>query len=132
MLPKIGLLSPTRAPIGYIVLTIEKPGGVFDAIVRAVEVTDDCVRQVVEAGRSKGYCFVITADHGNADKARNADGTANTAHSTNPVPIIVLDDRSWRLRSGILADIAPTVLELMGMEKPAEMTGSSLLVAVPS
>lgn len=123
-----------KGHVDLVVLNFANPDmvghtGVFDAIVKAVEVTDDCVRQVVEAGRSKGYSFVITADHGNADKARNADGTMNTAHSTNPVPIIVLDDRSWTMRSGILADIAPTILELMGMEKPAEMTGSSLLVA---
>ncbi len=101
--------------------------GVFPAIVKAVETIDDCARRVAEIGRAKGYSFVIIADHGNADKAVNADGTPNTAHTTNPVPIIVLDDRAWALRNGILADVAPTILDLMGMEKPAEMTGSSLL-----
>ena len=83
---------------------------------------------MVETGRAKGYSFVIIADHGNADKALNPDGTPNTAHSTNPVPVIILDDRAFTLRNGILADVAPTILDLMGMEKPAEMTGSSLLV----
>ena len=102
--------------------------GVFEAIVKAVETTDRCVRQVVETGRANGYSFVIIADHGNADKALNADGTPNTAHSTNPVPVIVVDDRQLPLRNGILADVAPTILALMDMEKPAEMTGSSLLV----
>ncbi len=102
--------------------------GVFDAVVRAVEVTDRCARQVVEAGRANGWSFVIIADHGNADKALNPDGSPNTAHSTNPVPIVVLDDGSFSLRNGVLADVAPTILELLGMEKPAEMTGSSLLV----
>lgn len=102
--------------------------GVFQAIVKAVETTDRCVQQVVETGRAHGYSFVIIADHGNADKALNADGTPNTAHSTNPVPVIVVDERTFGLRSGILADVAPTILDLMDMEKPAEMTGSSLLV----
>jgi 2,3-bisphosphoglycerate-independent phosphoglycerate mutase len=93
-----------------------------------VETTDRCVRQVVETGREHGYSFVIIADHGNADKALNPDGSPNTAHSTNPVPVILVDDRPFALRQGILADVAPTILDLMGMEKPAEMTGSSLLV----
>jgi 2,3-bisphosphoglycerate-independent phosphoglycerate mutase len=96
--------------------------------VKAVETIDSCARRVVEAGRSKGYSFLITADHGNADKAINADGSPNTAHTTNLVPLFLIDDRSFRLRDGILADLAPTVLELLNIEKPAEMTGSSLLV----
>lgn len=103
--------------------------GVFDAVVKAVEVTDACARKVVEAGRAKGYAFVIIADHGNADKALNPDGSPNTAHSMNPVPMFVLDDRPWKLRKGILADVAPTVLQLMGLSQPPEMTGGSLLVA---
>lgn len=102
--------------------------GVFDAIVKAVETIDGCARQVVEAGRAHGYSFLITADHGNADKARNPDGSPNTAHTTNPVPVFLIDDRGFRLRDGILADVAPTVLELMGLDRPAEMTGRSLLV----
>lgn len=104
--------------------------GVFDAVVKAVEATDACARKVVETGRAHGYAFVIIADHGNADKALNADGSPNTAHSMNPVPVFVLDDRSWKLRPGILADVAPTVLRLMGLHKPAEMTGTSLLEPV--
>ena len=101
--------------------------GVFPAIVKAVETTDACTRRVVEAGRARGWSFIIIADHGNADKALNPDGTPNTAHTTNPVPVFVLDDRPWKLRDGVLADVAPTLLDLMGIEKPAEMTGSSLL-----
>jgi 2,3-bisphosphoglycerate-independent phosphoglycerate mutase len=102
--------------------------GVFDAIVKAVETSDDCARQVVEAGLARGYSFVIIADHGNADKALNPDGSPNTAHSTNPVPVVVLNSPAKGLRSGILADVAPTILDLMNVEKPAEMTGSSLLI----
>ena len=102
--------------------------GVYEAIVKAVEVTDACTRQVVETGLRNGYSFVIIADHGNADKALNADGSPNTAHSTNPVPIFLVHHAPIGIRSGILADVAPTILDLMEMEKPAEMTGSSLLV----
>ncbi|MBK8615044.1 MAG: 2,3-bisphosphoglycerate-independent phosphoglycerate mutase [Flavobacteriales bacterium] len=102
--------------------------GVFSAIVKAVETIDGCARRVVEAGRKNGYSFLITADHGNADKAVNPDGSPNTAHTTNPVPVFLIDDRPFGLRNGVLADLAPTVLDLMGIEKPAEMTGSSLLV----
>jgi 2,3-bisphosphoglycerate-independent phosphoglycerate mutase len=122
-----------KGDVDMVVLNFANPDmvghtGVFDAIVKAVEVTDSCAQQVVDVGRAMGYSFIIIADHGNADKALNPDGTPNTAHSTNPVPVVLLDDRSFTLRSGILADVAPTVLELLDMEKPAEMTGSSLLV----
>ena len=122
-----------KGEVDFVVLNFANPDmvghtGVFDAIVKAVETTDRCVREVVEAGRPNGYSFVIIADHGNADKALNPDGTPNTAHSTNPVPVIVIDDRPFALRNGILADVAPTILDLLDMEKPAEMTGSSLLV----
>lgn len=123
-----------KGDVDFVALNFANPDmvghtGVFSAIVKAVETTDNCARQVVESGLANGYSFVIIADHGNADKALNPDGSPNTAHSTNPVPVIVLDHRSWTMRNGILADVAPTVLHLMDMEKPAEMTGSSLLVA---
>ena len=74
-----------------------------------------------------GYEVVQIADHGNADNAVNADGTPNTAHSLNPVPIVVVSDRVKTVRDGILADVAPTVLDLMGLEKPEAMTGHSLV-----
>lgn len=102
--------------------------GVFPAIVKAVETTDRCAAQVVEQGRAMGYSFIIIADHGNADRALNADGGPNTAHTTNPVPCLLIDDAPRVLRSGVLADVAPTVLELMGLPQPPEMTGRSLLV----
>ena len=101
--------------------------GVFEAIVKAVETTDNCLSKVLEAGLSSGYEFVIIADHGNADKAINPDGSPHTAHTTNPVPIIVVSSREIEVRDGILADVAPTILDLMGIEKPSEMTGSSLI-----
>ena len=101
--------------------------GVYEAIVKAVKAVDKCVSEVVEAARANGYEVVMIADHGNADNAVNADGTPNTAHSLNPVPIVVVSDRVKSVRSGILADVAPTVLKLMGLEQPAEMTGKALV-----
>ena len=101
--------------------------GVYEAIEKAVRAVDACAQKVVEAARAAGYEVVQIADHGNADHALNADGTPNTAHSLNPVPIVVVSDRVQSLRSGVLADVAPTVLDLMGLEIPAEMTGTSLL-----
>ena len=101
--------------------------GVYDAIVEAVKTVDACVEKVVTAARASGYDVVICADHGNADNAVNADGSPNTAHSLNPVPMIVVSDRVKSVRDGVLADVAPTVLDLMGLEKPAEMTGTSLV-----
>ena len=101
--------------------------GVYEAIEKAVKAVDECVRDVVEAAKANGYEVVQIADHGNADNAVNPDGTPNTAHSLNPVPIVVVSDRVARVKDGILADVAPTVLDLMGLEKPAEMTGESLV-----
>ena len=101
--------------------------GVYEAIEKAVKAVDECVKDVVEAAKANGYEVVQIADHGNADNAVNADGTPNTAHSLNPVPIVVVSDRVKSVKNGILADVAPTVLELMGLEKPVEMTGESLV-----
>ncbi len=101
--------------------------GVYEAIEKAVKAVDECVKDVVEAAKANGYEVVQIADHGNADNAVNADGTPNTAHSLNPVPIVVVSERVAKVKSGILADVAPTVLDLMGLEKPTEMTGESLV-----
>ena len=101
--------------------------GVYEAIEKAVKAVDECVKDVVEAAKANGYEVVQIADHGNADNAVNADGTPNTAHSLNPVPIVVVSDRVARVKDGILADVAPTVLDLMGLPKPAEMSGESLV-----
>jgi 2,3-bisphosphoglycerate-independent phosphoglycerate mutase len=102
--------------------------GDYKAIQKAVETVDMCLREVVETGTSKGYEFIIIADHGNADYAINSDGSPNTAHSLNPVPVIyVTDKKEARINSGILADVAPTVLSILNIEQPSEMTGSSLV-----
>ena len=104
--------------------------GVFSAITKAVETVDACLQDVVTAGRAHGYEFLIIADHGNADFAVNTDGTPNTAHSLNPVPVIlVTDDSGVKLNNGILADVAPTILNRMRLAAPIEMTGKSLLQA---
>ncbi|MBR6421070.1 MAG: 2,3-bisphosphoglycerate-independent phosphoglycerate mutase [Oscillospiraceae bacterium] len=104
--------------------------GVFDAAVAAVEAVDDCIGQVTEAVLAKGGKVIITADHGNADKMLEDDGTPFTAHTTFPVPFIVLGEGDVKLREtgGVLADIAPTMLQMMGLPQPAEMTGKSMIV----
>ena len=101
--------------------------GVYEAIEKAVKAVDECVSEVVEAAKANGYEVVMIADHGNADNAVNEDGTPNTAHSLNPVPIVVVSDRVKSVKNGILADVAPTVLKLMGLEQPKEMTGEALV-----
>jgi 2,3-bisphosphoglycerate-independent phosphoglycerate mutase len=102
--------------------------GVFEAVIKAVETADACARDVVEAALAAGYATIVIADHGNAEYMRNADGSPNTAHTTNLVPCILADTNyQGTLASGKLGDIAPTVLQLMGVPQPAEMTGLSLL-----
>ena len=101
--------------------------GVFSAVVKAVETVDACVERVVTAGLKKGYSFLITADHGNADFMINEDGTPNTAHTTNPVPLFLIDSEYKKISNGRLSDLAPTVLKIMGLEIPEEMTGKILL-----
>ena len=103
--------------------------GVYNAIAKAVHAVDNCVRDVIEAAKETGYEAIIIADHGNADNAINEDGTPNTAHSLNPVPFIyVTDNNSATVKDGRLADVAPSILHIMGLEKPADMTGENLIV----
>ncbi|WP_070137587.1 2,3-bisphosphoglycerate-independent phosphoglycerate mutase [Crocinitomix algicola] len=101
--------------------------GVYDAIVKAAETVDQCVDDLIKVGTTLGYTFVIIADHGNSDYAINEDGTPNTAHSKNPVPIIVLNDKVKAVKNGALKDVAPTILSLMGVDQPEDMTGESLI-----
>lgn len=101
--------------------------GVYEAVEKAVKAVDDAARVVVEAALEAGYEVVQIADHGNADCVMNADGSPNTAHSLSPVPIVVVSDRVASVESGVLADVAPTVLAMMGVEAPAEMTGKVLV-----
>ncbi len=103
--------------------------GVYDAIVKAVETVDSALKKVIETGLKYGYEFLVIADHGNADYALNADGSPNTAHSLNPVPVIlVTNEKDLELKHGILADVAPTILNRMNIASPIEMTGKSLVL----
>jgi len=102
--------------------------GVYTAIQTAVKTLDQCLNEVVETAKKMGYDVIITADHGNADHAINDDGTPNTTHSTNPVPFIyVTTNKNAKVQSGVLADVAPSVLHIMGLQQPKEMTGQCLI-----
>ncbi|MBN1183876.1 MAG: 2,3-bisphosphoglycerate-independent phosphoglycerate mutase [Bacteroidales bacterium] len=101
--------------------------GIYPAITKAIEAVDQCVGEVIETAQNNGYSAIIIADHGNADYAVNPDGSPNTAHSLNPVPCILVDKDYSSIKEGILADVAPTILTIMGMPVPAEMTGKSLV-----
>ena len=102
--------------------------GIYNAIAKAVHAVDNCVREVIEAAKANDYEAIIIADHGNADNAINADGTPNTAHSLNPVPFIyVTDNNSATVKDGRLADVAPSILHIMGLEQPSDMTGENLI-----
>ena len=102
--------------------------GVYTAIEKAVTTIDECVKQVIESAKINGYEAIIIADHGNADNAVNADGSANTAHSLNPVPFVyVTENKGAHVKDGILADVAPSILRIMGIDKPISMSGESLI-----
>ena len=102
--------------------------GIYEAIVKAVKTIDKCVSEVVEAAKANDYEVIIIADHGNADNAENADGSPNTAHSLNPVPFVyVTENKNAKVENGILADVAPSICQIMGIEQPKEMTGHGLI-----
>ena len=102
--------------------------GIYDAIEKAVVAVDACVKETIEAAKAQGYEAIIIADHGNADHALNEDGTPNTAHSLNPVPCVyVTENKDAKVENGRLADVAPTILKIMGLEAPAEMNGNVLI-----
>jgi 2,3-bisphosphoglycerate-independent phosphoglycerate mutase len=122
-----------KAEVGFICINYANADmvghtGVWEAVIRAVETVDGCVERLVTEGLAQGYTLLILADHGNADYMINADGTPNTAHTMNPVPFIIADNE-WRgpVKDGKLGDIAPTILKLMGIAKPGEMTGLELI-----
>lgn len=102
--------------------------GIYEAIEKAVKAVDECVKEVVETAKAADYETIIIADHGNADNAVNPDGTPNTAHSLNPVPFIyVTANKQAKVENGILADVAPSILHIMGLAQPADMTGKNLI-----
>ena len=102
--------------------------GIYSAIEKAVTAIDNCVKDTVEAAKANGYEVIIIADHGNADHALNEDGTPNTAHSLNPVPFVyVTENKNAKVENGVLADVAPSILHILGMAQPADMTGNDLI-----
>ncbi len=101
--------------------------GDFNAAVKACETVDECLKEIVTEAKKQDYSVIVIADHGNSETMINKDGSPNTAHTTNPVPIILVDKDIKSIKDGILGDIAPTILELMGIEKPELMTQNSLL-----
>lgn len=120
------------APVDFICLNFANPDmvghtGVYDAVVEALETVDQCAKQVVEAGLKQDYTFLIIADHGNADYMINDDGTPNTAHTTNPVPCFLLNSGYSDIKNGKLADVAPSILKMMGIDIPKEMDGNVLV-----
>lgn len=122
-----------KGEVDFVCLNFANPDmvghtGVFDAVVKACEAVDSCTRSVVEAGLEAGYSILVTADHGNADKLFNKDGSPHTAHTTSLVPLILYhNDPSLKLKSGKLGDLAPTILSLMGLDIPSEMSGEILI-----
>lgn len=121
-----------NAPTDFICLNFANPDmvghtGVYEAVIEALETVDQCTKQVVEAGLKQDYGFIIIADHGNADFMINDDGTPNTAHTTNPVPCFLLNTEFSDIKSGKLADVAPTILKIMGISIPDEMDGNVLV-----
>ncbi|MNR14794.1 2,3-bisphosphoglycerate-independent phosphoglycerate mutase [compost metagenome] len=101
--------------------------GIMSAAILACEAVDACVKQVIEAALANDYTTIVIADHGNCETMINPDGSPNTAHTTNPVPIILVDKDLKNIQNGVLGDIAPTILELMGVPQPNAMTCHSLL-----
>lgn len=128
LLPEVEKKSADFICLNYANADMVGHTGIWDAAVKAVETVDKCVEKVVTAGLANGYTIFLTADHGNSDYLVNEDGSPNTAHTLNPVPFFIIDN-SWRgiIKPGKLADIAPTILTMMGLPLPTEMTGEILI-----
>ena len=128
LLPEINTGKPDFICLNYANADMVGHTGIFSAVVKAVETVDQCVAQIVTAGLNNGYTIFVTADHGNADFMKNEDGSPNTAHTTNLVPFFIID-QEWKgaIQPGKLGDIAPTILTMMGLPIPAEMTGNVLI-----
>ncbi|SFS67188.1 phosphoglycerate mutase [Zhouia amylolytica] len=121
-----------KGEVDFVCLNFANPDmvghtGVMEAAVKACEVVDECAKDVITAANENGYTSIVIADHGNCDTMINPDGTPNTAHTTNPVPVILVDKDIKTIKDGILGDIAPTVLKLIGVDKPEAMSRESLV-----
>jgi len=128
LLPEIASGKPSFICLNYANADMVGHTGVFSAAIKAVETVDACVEKIVTAGLANGYTIFLTADHGNSDYMINEDGTPNTAHTLNPVPFFIID-KDWKgtIKPGKLADIAPTILKMMNLPIPSEMTGDILI-----
>jgi 2,3-bisphosphoglycerate-independent phosphoglycerate mutase len=128
LLPQLEQAKPDFVCINYANADMVGHTGIFSAAIKAVETVDQCVQKVVTTALENGYTVFLTADHGNSDYMINPDGSPNTAHTLNPVPLFVID-REWRgtLKNGKLGDLAPTILSWMGLPVPKEMTGNRLM-----
>jgi 2,3-bisphosphoglycerate-independent phosphoglycerate mutase len=128
LLPEIKAGNPDFVCLNFANADMVGHTGVFTAVMKAVETVDACVEKIVTAGLEHGYTIFLTADHGNADYMINEDGSPNTAHSLNLVPFFIID-KDWKgsIKPGKLGDLAPTILKVMGLEIPAEMTGDVLI-----
>ncbi len=122
--------APTFGIINFANADMVGHTGVIEAAVSGIETVDRCLGEVVTAVHASGGACLITADHGNADHMLEPDGSPNTAHSLNPVPVIVTVSGASLREGGILADVAPTLLEMLGIDQPAAMTGRSLILVV--
>ena len=121
-----------KAEVDFVCLNFANPDmvghtGNMAAAIEACEVVDDCAKSVVTTAQENGYTTIIIADHGNCDTMINLDGSPNTAHTTNLVPLILVDNDVKEIKDGVLGDIAPTILKLLGLAQPALMTGTSLV-----
>ena len=128
---KVSSAIQEKAP-DFICLNFANPDmvghtGVPEAIIKACETVDSCLSEVSKIALKKGYSLVVIADHGNADKMFHEDGTPHTAHTLNLVPMVIVDEEIKEVKDGILADVAPTILSLMGLNQAKEMTGKSLI-----
>ena len=128
LLPEINAGNPDFICLNFANADMVGHTGVFSAVVKAVETVDACVEKVVTAGLQNGYTIFLTADHGNADFMINEDGSPNTAHTTNLVPFFIID-KEWNgpIKAGKLGDLAPTILTMMGLPIPKEMSGNVLI-----
>ena len=121
-----------KGEVDFVCLNFANPDmvghtGVMEAAIKACETVDQCAREVITTGLENGYSTLVIADHGNCDTMINADGSPNTAHTTNPVPLILVDNELKHIKDGVLGDIAPTILKMIGVPKPQSMTQHPLV-----
>ncbi|MDX1326197.1 MAG: 2,3-bisphosphoglycerate-independent phosphoglycerate mutase, partial [Arenibacter sp.] len=121
-----------KGEVDFVCLNFANPDmvghtGDMQAAIKACETVDSCANSVITAGLNNGYTTIVIADHGNCETMINPDGSPNTAHTTNPVPLILVDKDLKNIQDGVLGDIAPTILSLMGVDQPKAMTGKSLV-----